>query len=309
MAFRFLFFLVSLCAALWGSSPVLAKQEGSPPLQVLVSIAPQKFLLERIAGDAVSTIVLVNPGADPHTYEPLPSQLSAAASATLWFTIGVPFEDIWTPRITASNPKLKTVLMSSGIQRLPGEGHTHHEITHEEEEEGEHTEDHMHTGEDPHVWLSPMLVRGMLPVLTRELCRLVPERAAEFRSRAKALDSELEALDAKLALAFKPFPPEQRVFLTFHPSWRYFAANYQLTELSIEVDGKEPGPKKLQEITTAAKKYGITTVFVEPQFPKNAARAIAEALGATIVVSDPLTENLLQLYSDMTEKLVRSFQR
>lgn len=290
--------------------------ERTGPLPVLVSIAPQKFMVERIAGNAVSVTVLVKAGADPHTYEPSPSQIRAGGAARIWFTIGVPFEDIWLPRITGSAPGLATVSLISGIRRLKnGTGGREHAHTGEEaaahsdppEEKDDHA--HSHAGEDPHVWLSPMLAREMLPVITRTLCRELPDQAALFRANAKALDAELEALDTELALAFRSVPAEKRVFLTFHPSWRYFAHTYQLTELSIEADGKEPGPKKLQDIINIAKAHGITTIFVEPQFPRNAARAIAETLHADIVEADPLLEDLLALYMEMGSKLIRSFQR
>lgn len=71
------------------------------PLPVTVSIAPQKYLLERIGGEAVAVSVLLKPGADPHAYEPTPAQIRALSSAKAWFTIGVSFEEVWLPRIQA----------------------------------------------------------------------------------------------------------------------------------------------------------------------------------------------------------------
>lgn len=153
-----------------------------------------------------------------------------------------------------------------------------------------------------------MLVREMLPHITRELGLLLPERKAELRRKAAELSDELEALDAQLADKFSAFPPERRVFITFHPSWGYFAHNYQLTELSIEIGGKEPGPKTLKQVMDAARAHGIKTVFVEPQFPKSSAEAVANGISAKIVIADPLAENLLELYKDMADKLIASFQ-
>jgi zinc transport system substrate-binding protein len=292
---RLFHFLALFCALpLVFCLPALA-EKNSAPLPVLVSIAPQKFLLERIAGDAVSVTVLVKPGSDPHIYEPSPAQVRAASASQIWFTIGVPFEDVWLPRIMDNAPHLRTISLISDIRRLNAK----------KEGCGHHRRD----GEDPHVWLSPLLIRQMLSVITQSLCLELPDRAADLQAKAKTLDGMLETLHAELSLSFQSFPLERRVFLTFHPSWRYFAQDYELTELSIEVDGKEPSPKKLQEIMDRAKAHGITTVFVEPQFPKNAARAVAEALGATIVEADPLAEDLMQLYTGMGEKLVQSFAR
>jgi len=300
---RLLHFVAIFCALLLVFCLPAVAEKNTAPLPVLVSIAPQKFLLDRIAGDAVSVTVLVKPGSDPHAYEPSPAQVRAASASQIWFTIGVPFEDVWLPRIMDNAPHLRTISLISNIQRLNAkqEEHDHHNQAQEAE--------HAYDGEDPHVWLSPLLIRQMLPVITQNLCRELPDRSADLQVRAKTLDETLETLHAELSRSFQAFPPERRVFLTFHPSWRYFAHHYELTELSIEVDGKEPSPKKLQEIMDMAKAHGITTVFVEPQFPKNAARAIAEAMGATIVEADPLAEDLVQLYTGMGEKLVQSFAR
>jgi zinc transport system substrate-binding protein len=314
---RLLHFAAISCALLLVLCLPAVAGNNSAPLPVLVSIAPQKFLLDCIAGDAVSVTVLVKPGSDPHAYEPSPAQVRAASASQIWFTIGVPFEDVWLPRIMDNAPHLRTVSLISDIQRLTtkNEERDHHnhvrEAEHAHQAAASHGHEHTHThdGEDPHVWLSPLLIRQMLPVITQTLCRELPDRTAGFQTKAKNLDGTLETLHAELSRSFQPFPTERRVFLTFHPSWRYFALHYDLTELSIEVDGKEPSPKQLQEIMDMAKAHGITTVFVEPQFPKNAARAIAEALGATIVEADPLAEDLIQLYTGMGEKLVQSFAR
>ena len=305
---RILFFRFPLFSALFVLFVLLAPAQmqaaTAPPLRAVVSIAPQKYMLERIAGERVAVTVLVKPGSDPHAYEPDPAQMRACAAADLWFTIGVPFEDIWLPRIQGAVKSLAIVSSIEGITRLrvdDGHGHEHG-----------HDKDHPHDtagGEDPHVWLSPMLVRSMVPALIRELAQRMPEHAASFHANGKAFADELEALDRRLAARFAEFPREQRGFLTFHPSWRYFARNYDLTELSVEVNGKEPGSRSMKAIVDAARKHGILTVFVEPQFPKAAARAIADNIGAKVVEVNPLAENLPALYTDMADKLLESFQR
>lgn len=175
-----------------------------------------------------------------------------------------------------------------------GSGDTHH---------------HRHSTEDPHVWLSPLWAGEIALVMAEDLATLMPEQAGTFKERARSLVKELEELDRELAAMFRTVPGHKRVFLTFHPSWRYFAQEYGLIELSIEAEGKEPGPRGLAAVTELARRAGIRTVFVEPQFPKNSARAVAEALGANIVVADPLEENLPQLYRSMADKLMTAFAR
>ena len=307
--------------------PVAASAAETSPLPVVVSIAPQKYLLERIAGDRIKVSVMVSPGADPHSYEPGPSVMRDSANAKAWFTIGIPFEDIWLERIRKLSPGLAVISSIQGIQRIPfnslehANAHKHQESEkenhpdhkhngdgHDQHKDG-HDHNHGHTGLDPHVWLSPMLVREMLPNLARELGRLMPEKAAEFRSNARAFAAELEKLDQEIAERFLPITEEKRVFLTFHPAWQYFALNYQLKELSIEMEGKEPGPQGMKAVIDTAREHGITTIFIEPQFSKNAARAIAQSLNAEVIEADPLAEDLPHLFRDITEKLVKSFNR
>lgn len=277
--------------------PAAAAENG---FSVIVSIAPQKYLLERIAGKHIAVTVLVKPGADPHSYEPSPSQMRQCASASAWFTMGIPFEDVWRDRITALSPKLAVISSIKGIGRLHFGEQVH---------EGHEAGGHGHAGEDPHVWLSPMLVREILPNMARELGKLMPEQAGEFRTNARQLADELEKLDRELLERFEQIPAEKRIFLTFHPSWQYYAHNYQLREFSIEVDGKEPGPQTMKQIIDLAKKHGIRAVFIEPQFSKTAAKAIAASIGAEVIEADPLEEDLLHLYQSMADKLIETFPK
>ena len=92
-----------------------------------------------------------------------------------------------------------------------------------------------------------------------------------------------------------------------HPAWAYFAHNYDLVELSVETDGKEPGPADMKNIVDLARKLGLRTVFVEPQFPKAAAEAVAANIGANVVTIDPLAENLPEMWRATAAALAASF--
>ena len=330
-------FVLAFCALLLLSIPAYA----AAPLPVVVSLPAQKYLVEKIGGDAVSVTVLLQKGADPHTFEPAPAQMRAVAEARICFSIGLPFEDVWLPRIAGSSPNIKLVSMIAGIKRLSfaddallladmdlaheGNGHAtehdkqegtkqdghepsgHAQEGHKQEAAGHDDHQHDAQGEDPHVWLSPMLVRAMLPNITKALVAERPEDAARFRAAAKALDAELEALDMELAGVFASIPREKRVFLTFHPAWRYFAHNYELTEISVEINGKEPSPQDMKAVIDLARKIGLRTVFVEPQFPKAAAEAVAANIEAEVVVLDPLAEDLPTLWRNTARALATSF--
>ncbi|MDL2280021.1 zinc ABC transporter substrate-binding protein [Desulfovibrio sp. OttesenSCG-928-G11] len=311
---RYLLALLSLLCLV----PAQALAAG-PSFRAVVSIAPQKYILERIAGKDLDleVTVLVKPGSDPHSYEPSPSQMRAVAEAGYWFTIGVPFEDIWLPRIRGAAPGLCEISMAEGLRRLPMDDAAGHEKSPAPDQDEQHGSDGLraedgdsgsHGGQDPHIWLSPVLVRAMTAKTAFTLACWFPDQRQALLDNGQAFMRELDALDQSLALAFNEIPLKERVFLSFHPSWRYFALNYGLTELTIEVNGKEPGPRSMASIVDAAKAHGIRTIFVEPQFPRNAVAAIAKALDAKVVEADPLAEKLPELYRDLSDKLLESFK-
>jgi zinc transport system substrate-binding protein len=257
---------------------------------VLVSIPPQKHMVERIAGDLVSVEVLLRPGADPHVWEPGPAQMRAAAASRIWFTIGLPFEEALVPRLADAAGGLRVVSMIRGIRRLP---------LPEGEDGGRERKE-----EDPHVWLSPRLVRAFLPETARALAELLPDKADVLGERAAAYAAELEELDAEIAGKLEGLEAGRRAFLTLHPAWRYFAMNYGLEELCLAPEGREAGPRTLQGIADEAKRHGIKCVFIEERFSGLSATAVAKALMARIVRVDPLGEDLEFVYRHMADAIL-----
>ena len=79
-------------------------------VKVFVSIAPQAFFLERVGGSHVEVGILVSPGQSPHTYEPSPREASALARATVFFTIGMPFEKMLIEKILSSLRNPQTII-------------------------------------------------------------------------------------------------------------------------------------------------------------------------------------------------------
>ncbi|HRP34914.1 MAG TPA: zinc ABC transporter substrate-binding protein [Gammaproteobacteria bacterium] len=250
------------------------------PLQVVVSILPQQFLVERIAGPRVEVLTLVQPGDNEATYSPGPATLAALDGARVWFTLGVHFENAWLGRITRDRPGMQVVSLADGLpmrsteQSLVAAGAA--------DEHG-----HRHGGElDPHTWTDPRLAARMAGRIAETLARLDPGGADEYRRRAVRLQDELLALHEEIAARLAPV--RGGAFIVFHPSWGYFADAYGLVQLPIEVGGREPGPRGLAEIIRRGREAGVRAVFVQQQFSQRSARAVAEALGVEVVEADPL---------------------
>lgn len=319
---------IGCMAAMLLQAPSFTLAAGKP--SVLVSVAPQKYLVERICADAVGVTVLVPAGADPHSYEPTPSQMRAAAAASMYFTVGINFEKAWAPRIASLSPNLKIVDLSlgggylheedhdAGVEAPPAKNLSSSDSTVDAHaiQENEHDLDsghgtnkghghveHGHHHDGDHVWLAPDLVRQMVPVMLEELSRIQPENKTRFQKNANSLLVDIDALDAYTEKAFQDIPQERRIFMTFHPAWKNYAHQYNLTELSIEIDGKAPGLRQMTELVKLAKTQGIKVIFIEPQFPKNAALSIAASISGTVETADPLAENWLQNMHDVARKL------
>jgi zinc transport system substrate-binding protein len=85
-----------------------------------------------------------------------------------------------------------------------------------------------------------------------------------------------------------------RSFMIFHPSWGYFAKDYNLTQIAIEVEGKEPTLQSLAHTIEEAKEENIKTVFVSLGFSSKAAEIITKEIGGKTEVLDPLAENYIE---------------
>lgn len=265
------------------SGPAFAEQG----LPVFVSIAPQKYFVEKIGGDLVDVSVMVKPGASPATYEPTPGQMSALADADGYFAIGVPFEDTWLERFIAANPQMEIVYTNRRIHQMPM-------ATHEHQFDPKQKEMHpreAHWSLDPHIWLSPELVRKQALNIYKGLTLIDPKHEDIYSNNMFAFLREIDNLDDEIKKILAPLPQSKRAFIVFHPSWGYFAKEYNLNQIPIEAEGKEPGPKQVAQIVKYGRDRDIKVVFVQPQFSTKSAKVIASEMDAKVVPLDPLAEN------------------
>jgi zinc transport system substrate-binding protein len=257
------------------------------PLEVFVSILPQKTFVERVGGEHVAVSVLVGPGQSPHTFEPSPKQMVGVSKAGLFFSIGVTFEEVWLPRLRETNPRMTIVDLCRGITlRTMGS----HEECHEDHAH-EHHAHHEDGRKDPHTWLSPPLVKTMAATIRDALEKARPDQRDFFQANYATFAGELDQLDREVREMLKDIASKK--FMVFHPAWGYFADAYGLEQIPIEAEGKEPGPKSLARLIAQGKKEKVRVIFVQEQFSTNTAESIARAIGARVVTADPLAEDYL----------------
>lgn len=285
-----------------------ADPQGAGALIVTVSIAPQRYFVERIAGEGVDVNVMVEPGASPATYEPKPEQLAALSQSAAYFSIGVPFENVWLDRIAEANPEMRIVDTAAGIERVPIEAHSH-EAGADEDHSDDEGDDHDHAGgaPDPHIWLSPSLVKVQARTIAEALIDLDPDRQAAYEANLDAFLADIEDLEGTIEEALSGV--ESRKFLVFHPSWGYFAEDFGLEQIAIEVGGQEPSARELAELIALAEEEEIRVVFAQPEFSAEDATTIAEEIGGEVIMVSPLAEDWLNNMSKVADTFAEALSR
>ena len=266
-----------------------AQAKGSDGFNIAVSILPQKQLVKKILGPETNIMVLVEPGHSPVTYDPNPRQLAEFSKMDIYFYIGVPFERRWMDKLKSINKKLEAVDLRQGVairkMRSGLEDHQH----------SDHQHNHFEATNknivmDPHIWLSPAILIQIAKNIMHAVIRLDPDNRLAYEERFRAYESEMNILRDRIKSTLDK--SSIKSFLVFHPSWGYFADEFGLKQIAIEIDGKSPPAKSMSRVIQYARSNNINVVFVQKQFSRRVAANIAEAIGGKVVELDPLAEDV-----------------
>lgn len=256
------------------------------PITVAVSLLPQAEFVETVGGDKVKTIVIIPPGADPHTYEPSPKEIENVSKASMYVTVGVdmPFEKVWIDRFESINSGTLIVNSSNGIKLR--------ELADDE------------TGMDPHIWTSPSNAKIMVENIYEGLAKIDPGNKTYYTQNRDAYLKELDALDARIREKLEG--KTERNFIVYHPAWGYFAADYNLTMIPVEIEGKEPSAQDLAKLVDLAKEKNVKVIFIQPQTSTQSAQAVAEEIGGEVVAVDPLAKDYIANMDNVSDIFARN---
>lgn len=247
---------------------------------VTVTIEPQRFFAEKIAGDKFKINCVVPSGQSPETYDPTPKQMVEIGKSNAYLRIGyIGFEHVWMQKIQENNPELKIFDVSKGMKFL----------TAEEEEEHSHGEGEHHfhpEGIDPHIWSSIEGAKVIAWNTLNAFIQLDKENTEFYWKNYNALVAEIEETEATIKQLLDPLTA--RTFIIYHPALTYFAEEFNLTQLCIEMDGKEPSPAQLKQLVETAKANQTKVVFIQQEFDKKNAELIAKETGCRLAVINPL---------------------
>ena len=271
----FVFFLLILMSSCGGRSTKAGK------ITVAVTILPLADFVENVGKDKVEVVVMVPPGASPHTYEPTPEQLRKVSEAKMYVKVGsgVEFELAWMDKLSKINEDMTIVDSSEGIEIMEN---------------------------DPHIWLSPKNAEKMVENICDGLVEVDPKSERYYIGNKDAYIRRLKELDGYIREKLKGI--ENRRFMVYHPAWGYFASDYGLEQISIKRSGKEPTVSEMKDAIEKARKYNIETIFVSPQLSTKGAQVIAKEIGGKVVPLDPLPGDYIDNMRTVVEQLVQAMR-
>lgn len=257
--------LLGACGANWPSGPGAF---GADPTRLGVITTTTVFadLVAQVGGDRVDVHSLVPKGGDVHTFDPRPSDIVRVSTATLMFRNGLGLDDWLTKLVEDSGSNAKVVALGEG---LPGV-------------------DYIAGGDgqpNPHVWMNVAYAEKYVDRIEATLAAVDPADASTFAARASAYKQQLATLDADIRSRLGAVPAANRVVVSFHDAFPYFAAAYGLTVVGtvVSAPGQEPSAGQIADLISKIRASGAKAIFSEAQFNDALAGAIASETGATIV--------------------------
>lgn len=283
MKFSLLSLLALLCSCGSGQS---SKQS-----HIFTSIAPLAYIVEQIVDTTAEVGIIVPQTTSPETYEPTTSQIKQLTDAELYFHTGlIDFEVEVSKSIGQLSTSLTMVDLSQGVDVVAGT------CSHGTHESGEHTHAH---GIDPHTWLSPVLMRGFAERITQVLVDKYPQNSELYQANSRKLLAQIDSLDSYIR------SKNLDKFVIAHPSLTYFARDYGVEQIAIEVEGKDPSLAQMKDIVDRLKVEKITKIIYNAQLSPATAEAIAQQTGAQIINFDPLAHNWTENIYYITNQVAR----
>ena len=221
----------------------MAKSNAKPT--VTVTIPPYQYFVDKIAEGKVAVNVMVSNGNNPETYEPYAQQMMELSKSALYLKVGsIGFEQTWMKKLQDNAPDMKVIDTSVGITpaKTPG-GNI-----------------------DPHVWMSCSNARIIASNILKALCELEPKNKAFFEKNYLSLLKIIDKRDSIIRKSFKDHPEMVRKFVIYHPILTYFARDYQLEQLAIEEEGREPSAAQLKSLIERARKEKIRFCLIQAEF-------------------------------------------
>ncbi|MHC1625674.1 MAG: metal ABC transporter solute-binding protein, Zn/Mn family [Methermicoccaceae archaeon] len=270
--------LLSVASGCVGTNSQSQEKIDDNRIGVVVTILPQAEFVEKIGGDKVKVMVMVPPGASPHTYEPTPSQLREVSEARMYAKVGsgIEFELSWMDKIINMNQQMLVVNCSKGVELI---------------------------NNDPHIWLSVKNAEIMVDNIYQGLIQIDPSNQEYYLENKEKYLEQLDELDENITQELSN--KKNKKIMVYHPAWTYFCKDYGLEQIPIEEGGKEPTPKEITELIKEARENNVSVIFASPEFNTESAEVIATEINGEVVLISTLPENYLESMGKVAEAFAK----
>lgn len=291
LIFALLLFCTTSAFSLLFYSCTPAQNTPKKPL-ILVSAPPYVTVVQQIADGEFDVLPVVPSDADPHTWEPKPSEVAPFTEAKIWFTIGEAFESVTAKKLLEVSPSMKIIDLASVVKNPIEDPHHHH------------GHDHRHghgSSYDTHFWLDPIVISEQAELIAKSLEELSPESAALFAFNLAKFQVQMKALNRETEHALKDF--QGYALVTTHSAFTYYCRQYGLEQIVIEPGiAKEPGGKDVTRILQKidALEGKVAGVIIQPQHLNVAAERIAEAKKLPVFTINPYVADFPKTITELT---------
>ncbi len=295
------------------------------PLAVMATTSFVGDVVWAVGGDQIDLQLLVPLGADPHAFEPSPSDMVRAGRAEVVFAVSRDLEERLAPSLEAVDARVVYLADRVPLRRFD-EGHVHHDHDHHHDgdhhqhdsDHGHHHDHHHHGVYDPHVWLDPTLVSLWTHAIEAELSALDPDNASQYALRAATYREELAQLDWWIAQEIQRVPEDRRLLVADHHVLGYFAARYALRASDTVFPGlstlAEPSAAELSRLVERIRALDVPAVFVSTTVNPALSNVVAKEAGVHVVrvytgslsMSDGPAPTYIALMRHLTAEVVRA---
>ncbi|PMB40307.1 metal ABC transporter substrate-binding protein [Fischerella thermalis CCMEE 5330] len=267
--------VILLPLVLFGCTPPNSNSRADDKPQVVATSTIIADMAEEVGGDEIQLTGILQPGTDPHVYEPRPQDSRLLEEADLILYNGYNLEPGLIRLMNAAGTKARKLAVGEVVKPLQldkGKG----EVV-----------------PDPHVWGDVKNAIAMVNAIRDALIELSPEDKAEFTQNAQQLTTELQQLDSWISQQIQTIPPNQRKLITTHDAFQYYGRAYQIaiagTLIGISTE-EQPSAQTVKQLVESIQKIGVPAIFAETTINPNLILTVAQEAGVKLAPR--------QLYSD-----------
>jgi ABC-type Zn uptake system ZnuABC Zn-binding protein ZnuA len=238
---------------------------GGSELRAVATTSHVAELVRQVGGARVEVTGLLESGADPHGYEPRPSDVAAIGKADVVFRSGGEVDE-WLDELlegAGADPDEVVSLMDAVAPIRAGDGEV-----------------------DPHWWQDPRNAVLAAGAIGRALADADPKRPSAYERSAAAYARELRALDRELAACFARVPEARRTLVTTHDSLAYLARRYELDVVGSVIPSlssqAQPSAADVEALVDQIEEHRVSAVFPESGVSRKLEQAISRESGAAV---------------------------